>query len=121
MATVYLFNSAASGTARVSLQADDGTGAFTIAVEDAADNTEWSHALTDAEKTQLLQAWRAKNEAIVTLGAAANNEWVGFTNDGEFICRGTLDASDADTLSDEIILTKAKTAAMMGWLDQYSV
>ena len=121
MATVFLYNSAALSTARVSLQADDGTGVFTIAMENAANATVWSHELTTAERTAILQAWRAKNEAIIVLGAASNNEWVGFSHDGEFVCRGTLDAGDADTASDQIVLTRSQTAALMGWLDQYSV
>jgi hypothetical protein len=121
MAAVYLYNSAASTNPRVSLQADDATGIFTIAVEDAADNTEWSAVLSSAERTNILAAWRAQNEAIVSLGAASDNKWVGFSKDGEFVCRGTLDAGDADTATDEIVLTVSGTAAMMGWLDQYSV
>ena len=121
MAEVYLFNSAATLNARLSLKADNVTGVKEIEIRDAANIKKRSVVLTPALEQVLLDAWRRNEQSVVTLdGTAGVNVFVSFSGFNSGSSWPNSEEADEDTQSDHIDLNGAETAIVMGWIDQYT-
>lgn len=120
MADVVLFSSGALGAKRLAVIADDAVPSsipVRIEVRDAANTLNITYVLTATDRIRLALFWEgAGKDRGLQLKATQPQLWVTIDQANNSVWTNLPDANTVDAVSDEIQLTPAQTAAIIGWM-----
>lgn len=121
MADVVLFSSGVADAKRLAVIADDAVPSaipVRIEIRDAANTLNITYVLTAEDRIRLALFWEAGGgkDRGLQLKSTQPQLWVTIDDDNNSAWSNLPDANTVDILSDEILLTPAQTAAVIGWM-----